>query len=148
MVSTATGHLTQELQPQKHDPALSQRPSYSPAPARELTGQITDIRTTDDYQGLDLRQAVWQQLRALPTRQRAVIVLRYYEQLAEGETAEALGSPRPARRRNYKGAQHLTQRQFRTARGIAVPKDPEATGSGGTNVACSGPDDPRPSLPP
>jgi len=41
------------------------------------------------YDGL--RDAVWQWLAGLPPRQRAVLVLRYYEQLTETETAEALG---------------------------------------------------------
>lgn len=30
-------------------------------------------------------------MHSLPPRQRAVVVLRYYEQLSEAETAEALG---------------------------------------------------------
>jgi RNA polymerase sigma-70 factor (sigma-E family) len=36
------------------------------------------------------RDELWRQLRALPARQRAAVVLRYYEDLSEAETAEAL----------------------------------------------------------
>ncbi|WP_368737110.1 sigma factor-like helix-turn-helix DNA-binding protein, partial [Klebsiella pneumoniae] len=35
--------------------------------------------------------ALWTAVRSLPERQRAVVVLRYYEQLSEQETADALG---------------------------------------------------------
>ncbi|HEU5036931.1 MAG TPA: SigE family RNA polymerase sigma factor [Nocardioides sp.] len=41
--------------------------------------------------GVADRQAVWAAVRALPVRQRAVIVLRYYEDLSEREIAEVLG---------------------------------------------------------
>jgi RNA polymerase sigma-70 factor (sigma-E family) len=37
------------------------------------------------------RAALWEFVQSLPRRQRAVIVLRYYEELSEAETADVLG---------------------------------------------------------
>jgi RNA polymerase sigma-70 factor (sigma-E family) len=45
--------------------------------------------TTAHYSFED--EPIWQALRALPPRQRAVIVLRYYDDLSEQEIANALG---------------------------------------------------------
>lgn len=42
-----------------------------------------------EYDGV--RETLWEAVRGLPERQRAVVVLRYYEQLSEKETADALG---------------------------------------------------------
>lgn len=42
-----------------------------------------------EYDGA--RDAVWALVQTLPRKQRAVIVLRYYEELSETEIAEALG---------------------------------------------------------
>jgi RNA polymerase sigma-70 factor (sigma-E family) len=39
----------------------------------------------------DLHDALWTALGRLPRRQRAAVVLRYYEELSEAETAAALG---------------------------------------------------------
>lgn len=44
----------------------------------------------DATTAFDERDEMWQALRALPRRQRAVIVLRYYEDLTEAETAGVL----------------------------------------------------------
>ena len=45
----------------------------------------------DPATAVDLRDAVVRVLVRLPPRQRAVLVLRYFEQLSEAETAQALG---------------------------------------------------------
>lgn len=47
--------------------------------------------TPDITAAVDLRDALIGSLRQLPARQRAVIVLRYWEQLTEAEIAQALG---------------------------------------------------------
>ncbi|GGS82232.1 SigE family RNA polymerase sigma factor [Nonomuraea spiralis] len=47
----------------------------------------TPARSTDT----DLRHVLMEAMRALPPRQRAVIVLRYWEDLSETQTAEVLG---------------------------------------------------------
>jgi RNA polymerase sigma-70 factor (sigma-E family) len=41
--------------------------------------------------GPEEQMVLWPHVRDLPPRQRAVIVLRYYEQLSEAEIADALG---------------------------------------------------------
>jgi RNA polymerase sigma-70 factor (sigma-E family) len=42
----------------------------------------------------DERDAMWLALRSLPPRQRAVVVLRYYEDLSESDIADVLGCSR------------------------------------------------------
>lgn len=43
---------------------------------------------------VELRDLVWRELLALPTRQRAALVLRFYEDLSEAQIAEAMGCAR------------------------------------------------------
>lgn len=45
----------------------------------------------DPYVGVELRDAMWRALGQLSPRQRAALVLRYYEDLSIAEIAEALG---------------------------------------------------------
>jgi RNA polymerase sigma-70 factor (sigma-E family) len=45
----------------------------------------------DSQEALAARDLVWRAIRQLPTRQRAVLVLRYYEDLSDADIAEVLG---------------------------------------------------------
>ena len=45
----------------------------------------------DSTADLDLHDALWSALGTLPRRQRAMVVLRYYEDLSEADIAAALG---------------------------------------------------------
>ena len=49
------------------------------------------VMTEDPACRVDDRDAVWRALQELPPRQRAVIVLRYYEDLTEAEIAAVMG---------------------------------------------------------
>jgi RNA polymerase sigma-70 factor (sigma-E family) len=55
-----------------------------------LVPGVPDRAVAADDRALE-REPLWQALRALPPRQRAVIVLRYYEDLSEAEIASTLG---------------------------------------------------------
>ena len=59
-------------------------------------GDLPDQMRPDDFASDHaLREDMWQRLARLPRRQRAVVVLRYYEQLADAEIAEVLGCAQP-----------------------------------------------------
>ncbi|MFI6297158.1 SigE family RNA polymerase sigma factor [Nonomuraea sp. NPDC050790] len=56
----------------------------------------------------DEEQGLWAALGALPRRQRAVLVLRYYEQLSDAEIAKVLGiSPGTVRSQAFRGLDKL-----------------------------------------
>ena len=55
------------------------------------TGELPDRGDPAATAPVDDRDALWRALDTLPRRQRAVVVLRYYEDLSEAETAAALG---------------------------------------------------------
>ena len=57
-------------------------------PTGELPEQPTGRDQTADS---DLHDALWSALAGLPKRQRAMVVLRYYEDLSEAETAAVMG---------------------------------------------------------
>ncbi len=59
---------------------------------RELTTEtVPDATPFHDRYDEGVGAAVWEVVQTLPRKARAVVVLRYYEQLSEAETAEALG---------------------------------------------------------
>ena len=55
------------------------------------TGEVPDRDSVTDARDHGEGAALWKFVQTLPTRQRAVIVLRFYEDLSEAETAEVLG---------------------------------------------------------
>jgi len=59
---------------------------------RELsTDTVADQPTVTDRHDEGRSAALWEFVQTLPRKQRAVIVLRYYEDLSEAETADILG---------------------------------------------------------
>lgn len=63
--------------------------------ARKHRREVSDAHPPDGvadggYARVDQRDEMWRALRRLPPRQRAVLVLRFYEHLSERETADAL----------------------------------------------------------
>ncbi|WP_433437309.1 SigE family RNA polymerase sigma factor [Nonomuraea sp. CA-141351] len=68
--------------------------AISGARRRKIIQEITFARppeTAADSPDLDLRDTLIQELRRLPPRMRAVLVLRYWEDQTEGNTAALLG---------------------------------------------------------
>jgi RNA polymerase sigma-70 factor (sigma-E family) len=63
---------------------------------RERTSEVVEDRraVAAPDGGVVERDSVWAAVRALPPRQRAVVVLRYYEDLSEKQIASVLGCSR------------------------------------------------------
>jgi RNA polymerase sigma-70 factor (sigma-E family) len=59
-------------------------------PERTSSG-APDRRTGDPSGAVEDRRDLWAALRRLPPRQRAVVVLRFFEDLTEAQTGEVLG---------------------------------------------------------
>jgi RNA polymerase sigma-70 factor (sigma-E family) len=55
------------------------------------TDDVPDYIGVQDHHDDGQRSAVWEFVQTLPKKQRAVIVLRFYEDLSEAETAQVLG---------------------------------------------------------
>ncbi len=55
------------------------------------TSELPEVLVGDRTSEVDERESLWLALRRLPRRQRAVVVLRYYDDLTEAETAVMLG---------------------------------------------------------
>lgn len=61
---------------------------YGERPADVIPDRSTG---TSEADGVELRDVLWRELLALAPRQRAALVLRFYEDLSEAQTAEAMG---------------------------------------------------------
>ena len=56
-----------------------------------VSGDAPDTATRDRADAIVDRDPLWRALRRLPPKQRAVLVLRFYEDLTEAQTAHVLG---------------------------------------------------------
>lgn len=52
---------------------------------------LPERAVSSEAEAVDVRDWVWRELMTLPPRQRAALVLRFYEDLSEAQTAEAMG---------------------------------------------------------
>ena len=59
--------------------------------AEYATDVLPEFPGRDGAADADLHDALWTALAGLPTRQRVAVVLRYYEDLTEAETARIMG---------------------------------------------------------
>jgi RNA polymerase sigma-70 factor (sigma-E family) len=60
-------------------------------PGREVVGGVPERPGPDESGAVAERDAVWRAVLALPPRTRAVLVLRYWEDYSEADTASILG---------------------------------------------------------
>jgi RNA polymerase sigma-70 factor (sigma-E family) len=60
-------------------------------PGREVVAPVPERAGPDESSAVAERDAVWRAVLALPPRTRAVLVLRFWEDLSEAETATMLG---------------------------------------------------------
>jgi RNA polymerase sigma-70 factor (sigma-E family) len=56
-----------------------------------VLGDVPEHGGPDEAAGVDERDALWRAVLAMPPRTRAVLVLRYWEDMSEADTAEILG---------------------------------------------------------
>jgi RNA polymerase sigma-70 factor (sigma-E family) len=90
--------------------------------SRELPGEVPDSPVPDPPDaGLAERDAVWRALARLPRRQRAVLVLRFYEDLSESEIAGVLGCAGGTVRSLATRALHALRTDPDVGRGALVP---------------------------
>lgn len=86
------------------------------------------------------RDALWRHVRALPVRQRAVLVLRFYEDLTETQTAAMLNiAPGTVKSQTARALNTLRQRLRAEAEAAGVAPDSAAERSGSTPVPAATP---------
>ncbi|GAB7049904.1 SigE family RNA polymerase sigma factor [Catenuloplanes indicus] len=75
------------------------------------TEVLPERAAPDEIEAQLERDALWRHVRALPTRQRAVLVLRFYEDLSEAQTAALLNiSPGTVKSQTFRALNALRQR--------------------------------------
>jgi RNA polymerase sigma-70 factor (sigma-E family) len=87
----------------------------------QLTADPPERPTQDMTTAVDVRDELWTQLRLLPPRTQAVVVLRYWEDRSEADTADILGcSAGTVKKLAFQGLARLRQHLSHATQGANV----------------------------
>jgi RNA polymerase sigma-70 factor (sigma-E family) len=91
----------------------------------ERSGHLPEVEggASSDQEVVD-RAELWEGLLSLAPRQRAVLVLRYYEDLSEEQIAEALGCSRGTVKSQASDALRALRRHYAVAADLVTRRDP------------------------
>ena len=81
----------------------------------------------DQGDRLATHDVLWQQVRGLPPRQRTALVLRYYEDLSEAETAELMGCSTGTVKSQLSAALGKLRERVGPETGVLFPEDQAVT---------------------
>lgn len=91
----------------------------------ERSGDLPDAGGTSSSEAIFVeRDALWAELLCLAPRQRAVLVLRYYEDLSERQIAEVLGCSRGTVKSQASDALATLRRRYAGAAQLIAGRDP------------------------
>jgi RNA polymerase sigma-70 factor (sigma-E family) len=88
---------------------------------------VPDARNADQTERLATHDVLWEQVRSLPPRQRAALVLRYYEDLSEADTAALLGCSVGTVKSQVSAALSKLRNHVRPDSGVLLPDEEEVT---------------------
>lgn len=89
--------------------------------------RVPDQRNADETERLVTQDVLWEQVCDLPPRQRAALVLRYYEDLSEAETAELLGCSVGTVKSQVSAALSKLRERVGLDSGVLLPDDQAVT---------------------
>lgn len=103
------------------------RRSFHEPPSDQLPKVSDQDDQGDQGERLATHDVLWQQVRGLPPRQRAALVLRYYEDLSEAETADLMGCSTGTVKSQLSAALGKLRERVGTDSGVLFPEDQAVT---------------------
>ena len=100
------------------------RRSFHEPPVDTVPESVSDL---DEGEWLATHDVLWEHVRHLPPRQRTALVLRYYEDLSEAETAELMGCTVGTVKSQLSAALGKLRERVGPDSGVLFPPDQEVT---------------------